>query len=539
MLIGTLRTAIRRTTVLAGLTAAGLGLGLNGPAALAQGSDTLVIARSMDVNSLDPSRSWCDTCQIYLSAVYETLLTMAPDNRTVVANLAGAWQANDDQSAFTFTINPAARFSDGSAVESKDVKWSWLRLRNMKAPPSMFMATVATIATPDAATVEVTLKAPNSEFLGIVAAPYMGVINSDVAIAAGANADANADETDNAETWFLEHSAGSGPYQLVTYRPDDELRLKRNPNYWRAPPAMAEVVLKHTKDAVSQAQMLESGAADIAMQIDPDTAKTIHSADVTVRMVPSFNFVYVALSPGAKGNKVPLTPEVRKAVSYALDYKGLIDLTLGGEGDTQATAIPNGFPGTDALPKPKHDVAMAKKLLAEAGVADGFEIEAAYPNINVYGVDFATMMQKVQQDLSKVNIKVALKPVTFPVWIDQINSVGIPMTAVYYAPDYFGTGQYVNYFAMMKGASWYRRASLSGADKTVENKKAKDLLAKALAAGGADQVKLFTQIGMEMVNDRIIMPIASPKLVLAYRSDIAGVRYSVCCNLPLNEITRK
>ena len=61
--------------------------------------------------------------------------------------------------------------------------------------------------------------------------------------------------------------------------------------------------------------MLESGDADIAMQIDPDTAKNVTSADVTIETVPSFNFVYVALSPGAKGYRVKLTPKVREAIA--------------------------------------------------------------------------------------------------------------------------------------------------------------------------------------------------------------------------------
>ena len=58
--------------------------------------------------------------------------------------------------------------------------------------------------------------------------------------------------------------------------------------------------------------MLESGDADIAMQIDPDTAKNVTSPDATIETVPSFNFVYVALSPGAKGLPHPLTPESAK-----------------------------------------------------------------------------------------------------------------------------------------------------------------------------------------------------------------------------------
>jgi peptide/nickel transport system substrate-binding protein len=496
----------------------------------------LVIARNMDVTSLDPARAFCDTCQIYISAAYEALIGITADN-TLVPLLASSWEVSDDQTQFTFHLNPKAVFSDGSAVESKDVKWSWERLANMKGGPSFMMDGVTSIETPDAATVVVTMAAPSSEFLGVLTAPYTGVINSDVAVAAGAVADAEAATKDTSEPWFLENSAGSGPYVLATYRPDDELRLKRNDAYWGTPPAIGEVVIKQTKDAVAQAQMLESGAADIAMQIDPDTAKTITSDAVVVTTAPSFNFVYVALSPGAKDNKVPLSPKIREAVGYALDYQGIIDFTLGGAGKFQPAPIPNGFPGTANLPAPVYDVDKAKALLAEAGVPDGFEIEARYPDVNSYGVDFNLMMQKVQQDLAKVNIKVNLQPLTFSVWREQINGDGIPLTAVFYAPDYYGSAQYVQYFAMMDGTAWARRAG-AATDPSVVNPREAELLKQALASGGEAMEQAYYEIGLEMIKDRVIFPLVSPDLVLAHLKDVKGVRYSACCNLPLAEISR-
>ena len=504
----------------------------------AQESDTLVIARDMDVDSLDPGRAWCDTCQIYLSSVYETLVGLAPDNRTLVAGLAESWEVSDDQTQFTFHLQPDAVFADGSPVEAKDVKWSWERLRNLKSGASFFMDPVQSLETPDAKTVVVTLSAPNSEFLGIMNAPYTGITNSDIAIEQGANADEDADASDTAEPWFLANSAGSGPFVLETYRPDDELRLARNESYWGDQPAFAQVVIRQTKDAVGQAQMLESGAADIAMQIDPDTAKSISSDEVTVETVPSFNFVYVALSPGAKGNQVPLTLPVREAFGYALDYDGIIDFTVGGEGDLQASPIPNGFPGTEGLPLPARDIEKAKALLAEAGVGDGFAIDAIYPNVNVYGVDFSIMMQKVQQDLAEVGIQANLQPVTFSVWRDHVSGDGAPLTAVYYAPDYFGSGQYVQYFAMDGESAWSTRA---GAERepSIINPREAELLAEALASGGEQQEKLYHELALEMIKDRIIFPLVSPNLVLAYRDDIEGVRYSACCNLPLAELSRK
>jgi peptide/nickel transport system substrate-binding protein len=259
--------------------------------ASAQAADApLVIARAMDINSLDPARTWCDTCQIYVSNVYESLIGLGPDNKTLTPRLATKWESNADQTQFTFHLDPDAVFSDGSPVEAKDVKWSWERLHNIKGGPSFMMDGVKSIEAPDAHTVVVTMEAPNSEFLGILTAPYTGAVNSDVAIANGANANADADKSDTSEAWFMANSAGSGPYMLADYKADDELRFKANPNYNRTKVGVSEVVIKNTKDAVAQAQLLESSGA-IAMQIDPDTAKTVESDSVAIETVPSYNFV--------------------------------------------------------------------------------------------------------------------------------------------------------------------------------------------------------------------------------------------------------
>ncbi len=317
------------------------------PSSFAQDSKPLIIARNIDLNSLDPHRAFCDTCQIYNSSVYESLLTLDKDNK-LIPLLASKWESNADQTSFTFTLDPAAKFSDGSPVEAKDVKWSWERLKNLKGSSSFLMDNVASIEAPDAHTVVVKMVAPSSEFLNIAAAPYTAIVNSKVASEAGAKADKDASTTDNAEAWFLQHSAGSAPFVLKSYEPNSELRLARNDKYWRKEPALSEVVIRQTKDAVAQAQMLQNGTADIAMQIDPDTAKTITGGDIKIDTVPSYNFLYVALSPGAKANKVPLTPEVREAISLALDRKSILDFTLGDQGQLISAPIPIGFPAARA-----------------------------------------------------------------------------------------------------------------------------------------------------------------------------------------------
>lgn len=496
----------------------------------------LVIARDMDTNSTDPSRAYCDTCQIFLTAMYETLATLDPkDPNVMIPRLATKWEANADNTVFTFTLNPDAKFADGSPVEAKDVKWSWERLANVKGSASYLMAGYKSIDTPDATTVVVTFNAPNSAFLPIVAAGYMGIVNSVEATAQGASAAADAATADKGEPWFLKNSAGSGPYALESYTQGDSLVLKRNDAYWGAKkPVFPKVTFKQVKDSASQLQQLSQGDVDIAMQIAVDALPQLDgNAKVTTSLVDSYNYVYIALSPGAVGAENMKDPNVRKAIGMAIDYQGAIDALVAGKGKLQASPIPNGFLGAKDLALPKYDLAGAQALLKTAGKAAGFSLDATYPKVNVYGVDFDLMMQKLQQDLKKVNIDLKLTPVEFPQWADKINKQGIPVTAVYFAPDHSDSSQYEQYFGEIPDSSWAKRGGGGAAGKPLLNPAEVTGLATALAASGAAKGAAYTALGQAMIDDAVIFPIVNPQLVLAYAADITGMHYSACCNLDL------
>ncbi len=498
----------------------------------------LVIARDMDINSLDPSRVYCDTCQIYMTAVYETLITVDPASLTTqIPRLASAWEANADNTVFTFTLADAT-FSDGSTVEAKDVKWSWERLHNVKGSASYLMDGYTTIETPDEKTVVVTFASPNSAFLPIVSAPYMGIINSDEAIAqSGALSDETAETADTAEQWFFENSLGSGPYTLESYAEGDSLVLARNDGYWGGMPTFPKITLKQVKDAASQLQQLQAGDVDIAMQISIDSLSQIEGdANLNVTTTDSFNYVYIALSPGAKGagSAEMQNPKVREAIKLAVDYQGVLDVTVAGKGKLQASPIPNGFDGSADLALPAQDLDKALALMTEAGLADGFTLDAMYPKVNVYGVDFDVMMQKIQQDLKKLNIEVNLQPVEFPQWVDTIKAEGIPLTAVYFAPDHTDTSQYPGYFGMIDGTPWSKRAGGGAAGTPIINPNEAPLLAEALAASGDAKIAAYTKLGQEMINDLIFFPLVNPQLVLASQADVTGNHYSGCCNLDLS-----
>ncbi len=496
------------------------------------GPRELVIARAMDLSTLDPQRGYCDTCQIIYTALYERLVVIDPaDARTVLPGLAESWEANEDNTSFTFSLAEDAVFSDGSPVEAKDVKWSFERLVNLQGSASFLLAGLSSIETPDDKTVVVNFSAPNSALLAIVAAPYLGIVNSDVAIENGASAEADAASTDNAEEWFLSNSAGSGAYVLTSYTAGESVELAANENYWGTAPVFTDVTMNEVTDSSSQVQQLQQGDVDIAMQVSPDALSQIEGDPaITTEIVDSYNFTYIALLPAAEGGEPLADLRVREAIRMAIDYDSMIDTLVGGYGAKQGSPIPNGFEGSEEVALPEFDLDGALALMEEAGYADGFTVSATYPKIVAYGVDLDLQMQAVQQDLAEIGVDLELNPVDFTQWITVVTTTGTPVTAVYFAPDHTDSSQYVQYFGDVA-----QGGLINGWTGTVSQEQT-DLLAQALAQSGDERVTTYQQLAESMAADAFVLPIVNPQLILAFASDVTGVEYSPCCNLEISKL---
>lgn len=510
------------------LAACGGGSAGSGGGGAAQG---LIIARQMDLNSLDPDRAFCDTCQEVLHATYDTLTTVAPGAPTTpVPLLARSWKISPDFRAYTFHLDPAAVFADGTAVTSADVKWTWERLIGLKGSASFMMAGITKIETPDAHTVVVTFAAPNSAFLAITGAVYTGIIEKSVAVAAGATTSA---ATDKASQWFMTHSAGSGPYTLTSYQAGNSLVMTRSPKFWGPAAAFPTITINEVDSANSQLQELQRGDVDIASQLAMDSRGQLGGdSKIKATTVDTYNFIYVLLDSAAPGGSPLKNVKARQAIRDAIDDNAVIDATLDGQGRAQPAPIPIGFPGSSGLPASSYDVAAAKKLLAAAGLAKGFTLTASYPTMSPYGVSFDTMFQKIQQNLAVIGVTLKLKPEEATEWGSQLYGSGLPMTAVYFAPDYGDTSEYVGYFGMVKGGAWLAH------NGGVVNKTETTLEAKALAAGGATQDKLYHQLAQQMIDDAISLPVVNPKQIMASGSGITGVALSALYQIDLRRLGR-
>jgi peptide/nickel transport system substrate-binding protein len=498
-------------------------------------SDTIIIARQTDLATLDPHRAFCDTCQIYLSAAYQPLVTLKEGSLTDAAGvIAEKWDVSADLKTYTFHINAKAKFSDGQPITSADVKFSLQRLQNVKAGPSFFMDGVTAVDATDTSTVKVTLANADSAFLFKLMAPYSAIVEASVVKANGGSDAADADKSDQAQTYLDAHSAGSGPYMLDTWTRDTELRFKKNPNYWGPlSPKAQTIVIKEIKDASSQRQLLEHGDVDLAMNISQDVVDQLKNASgVSASFTHAYNFLYMEANATADPR---LTKPVRQAMALAIDYAGVIKATVGGHGQQPDTTIPQGFIGTDLGTPIKQDLAKAKTLMSQGGQANGFNLTLAYPNQALYGVDTNILAQKIASDLAAIGIKITLQPLEIGPWGEQYSGGKLPLTLGYWAPDYPDSSEYVAWFGLT-GAAGTPSAWLGN---VVDDRIVK-LSTQALGTADAKaRAGFYKDIIADMQDDAYDIVLVQPDLVLANRTGISNNAYSPCCNLILGNLSKK
>ncbi|MCR9194482.1 MAG: ABC transporter substrate-binding protein, partial [Hyphomonas sp.] len=308
----------RSLTLSAGLLS--LTLAAFAPQAAAQ-DGTVVVASAFDIETFDPSREWSGTSLMVFHMVYDTLTAYSADGSQLVPLLAESWTASNNNATFTFNLDADAVFSDGSPVEAKDVIFSLERAKNVGIAGFLY-EDIEEMTEVSLTTVEITLSESNSEFPALLASSISAILNSDVAMEQGATTDP---ATDEGESWLIANSAGSGPFVLESYDPGNAIILARNESFWRDKPAFGRFVMQNVQDPASQALLLETGGADIALGLDGASAGTITTDGVRIERAPSADAIYLVLGPGTEEAAGQLSPHVRQAIVHAIDFQGLID----------------------------------------------------------------------------------------------------------------------------------------------------------------------------------------------------------------------
>lgn len=401
---------------LGGTTSTGASTGAKAGAPAAGTSNaTLRYVMSAEPVSLDPAVGTDSQSAIMFRNVYDRMIELAPNGHDLVPGLAEKWEVADDKTTYTFHLRQGVKFDDGTAMDANAVVYSLQRVLGIGKGDASLLAghtTAKDITAPDPQTVQIVLKKPYAPFLQIIALFDIGSVVNPQLVKAHATA-----KDKWGEKYMKTHMSGTGPFKLVAWKRNQSVELSRSDTTWQSKAKLAGLRFTSPGEGSTAMLNLRRGDTDI---IDPNVlggdqiASLSKAQGIKVEKRPIYDAVYWVMNV----TKPPFDdPKVRQAISYAMDYDGIISGVVQSQGTRLGGPLPQGLLGDVPAPVYNHDVDKAKALLAEAGKKD-LKITSWY-------VDFGPLKaiaQVMQSNLQAAGIKVQLREVPLSTLLDGVTS---------------------------------------------------------------------------------------------------------------------
>lgn len=371
--------------------------------------DGLVIADFIDdMISLDPAEVFEFSAAEAQAQIYDRLVTYPVDN---VADLRGliaeSWSVSDDGKRITFKIRPGITFHSGNPLTAEDVAFSLQRVVKLNLSPGFILTQFGftpenmaeTIEATDERTLVLTLDKPYAPtfLLYCLTSGVGSVVDKKLALE-------HEKDGDLGHAWLKTNSAGSGPFKLRSWKPNESITYDANPDYWQGAPKLRRIVTRHIPEAATQRLLLEKGDVDIARKLSPeDVAAVAQNNALEVVSAPKGSLWYMGLN---QKNQELAKPEVREALKWLIDYDGLVGSILKGKAVVHQAFLPAGFLGAISDRPYRLDLAKGKELLTKAGLPDGFNVTMTARN-NSPTKDLA---QAIQASWAQAGVQVEIIP---------------------------------------------------------------------------------------------------------------------------------
>jgi peptide/nickel transport system substrate-binding protein/oligopeptide transport system substrate-binding protein len=373
-----------------------------------QGGD-IVVTYKDDITTLDPAIGYDWVNWSMIKSLYSRLMDYEPGTPNPVPSLAESFTVSPDGLTYTFVLRKGVKFSDGREVEASDVKYSIERAVDPKTqgPGAGFFGAIAGfedvtggkattlsgIETPEKNTVVFKLSRPDATFLHVLAINFASVVPKEAVEAAAGD--------------FGKKPVGSGTFTLKEWTIGQRLVFERNKDYYvKDMPHIDSFTVEVGQEPLVALLRLQKGEVDIAGDgIPPAKFLEIKNSADGAKMIvdgEQLHTGYVTLNTKvAPFDNV----KVRQAVNMAIN-KDRITRILNGRATPATQPLPPLMPGYDkAFTGYAYDVDKAKALLAEAGLADGFETTLYSTNTDPQ----PRIAQAIQQDLAAVGIKAEIR----------------------------------------------------------------------------------------------------------------------------------
>ena len=359
---------------------------------------SVVYGMTQDLASLDPHVDTDAGTRDVVFNLYEGLVKPTSDGGFIAA-VASDYTISDDAKTYTFTLRDGITFHDGTPVTIEDVKYSIDRYAEIQGESSAFSSLVDSVEVQDDKTLVVNLKESYSEFLPMMTIAIIPQSNEDPA----------------------GNPIGTGPFKYVSYTPGQNLELEKYDGYWQeGVPSLDSVEFKFIADVDTAFVELQAGTIDILKYLTAAQAETLGDDYNIVQ--GSMNLVHAMYLNSAYE---PLSKtEVRQALCYAVDRDAINNFIFGGKSHIIGSHM---IPAMSKYYEPEaetvysYDPEKAKELLADAGYADGFDLEITVPSSYSQHVDSA---QIIADELSQVGINVTLNQVEWSTWLQDVYKGG-------------------------------------------------------------------------------------------------------------------
>ncbi len=378
------------------------------PARADKAANSIRFAVDQAPESIDPFFNNVRIGVILGQHVWDTLIYRDPNTGEYKGQLATAWKWVDD-TTLEIELRQGVKFHNGEAFDADDVVYTlnFVSKADSKVVTQNNVDWIASAEKIDQYKVRIRLKRPFPAAIEYLAGPVVIHPNEYYAKVGPAGMNSAA--------------VGSGPYKVVEHAIGKLVRLERNKEYFKdspkPQPKIEKIEIRFIPDRQTQMAEVLAGGVDLIMNVPPDQAaqlKTVPHLEVksgeTMRIV-FLNLNTLESSPAPQLRDI----RVRRAIQHAIDRETMVK-QLVGEGGRVLNAIcfPGQFGCIDTqAPRFKYDVAESRRLLAEAGLKDGFEM------------DFFAYRERPQSEamvnyLRAVGIKVNLRFMQYAAMREQI-----------------------------------------------------------------------------------------------------------------------
>lgn len=327
---------------------------------------------------------------------------------------------------------------------------------------------------------------------------------------------------------------GTGPYKFKEYVPGEKIVLTRNEDYWGTLPQVKEVEFRFISNNATRVAALLSGDVDIIDAVPTTDASALKSrSGVRVESTAGVRNIYLYVDQGGERtpfvfdndkrplDKNPLTDRrVREALSKAINRQAIVKSIMNEQAAPSGQLLPEGVMGhVDDLSPPDYDPEGARKLLAEAGYPDGFQITLHGPNDRY--VNDSEVVQAVAQMWSRIGVKTTVDAMPSSVYFTRAAKLEFSAGLLGWGT---GTGEPDSPMVAVLATPDAERGRGTSNDSRYSNAEFDALLDKALATIDIDErEKVYRDATRFAMNDVAIIPLHHQFNIWAMREGLAYV----------------